>query len=99
MMRRRVAAGIALAGLAAFSLMAAEIPPSERIQQWQDAACLFIDNDLGAKLRQDVLQRLQIDAALGDFRRLDVFRQQGIEPRGIAFGAAGTAGLGEGCFG
>ena len=55
------------------------------IQQWQDAACLFIDNDLGAYARHDVLQRFNIDPAAGNHRGLDVLRQQGVEPGNVAF--------------
>ena len=45
------------------------------IQKWQDAARLFVDNDLGAYPRHDVLQGFNIDTTAGDFWGLDVLRQ------------------------
>jgi hypothetical protein len=55
------------------------------IQQWEYAARLFINNDLGAYVRHDVLQGLNVDAASGYLGSLGVFRQQGVEPCDIAF--------------
>src|ERR1700738_3117474 len=55
------------------------------IQQWQNAARLFVDNDLGAYAGHDVLQGLDVDAEARNNRGLDVFRQQGTEPSDIAF--------------
>ena len=68
-----------------FALFMAGPPSGIEIQQGQDAARLFIDNDLGAYAWHDVLQGLDIDAAARDLRGLAVFRQQGAEPGGIAF--------------
>ena len=62
-----------------FSLLGVEV------QERQDAACLFVDNDLGSDARHELPAGSRYRCAVGLPPEPCVFRQQGIEPGDIAF--------------